>query len=83
MLTSAGALYKDHISKDNNAVRCFNRLVYRFLQQSYHCRVFEMKMFQHFYIQGVQLWRRSEVIVNKVDNKKHLGDISLRIAVFS
>ena len=42
-----------------------------------------MKIVSTFYIQGVQLRTHREVIVNKVGNKKHLGDISLRIAVFS
>ena len=42
-----------------------------------------MRIVSTFYIQGVQLQTHSEVIVNKVANKEHLGDISLRIAVFS
>ena len=46
-------------------------------------RAIEMKIVSTFYIQGVQLWTHSEVIVNKDANKKHLGDISLRIVVFS
>ena len=54
-------------------------------KKSYLCLagLLKLRLFQHFCIQGVPLQMRSEVIVNKFDNKKHLGDISLCIAVFS